>query len=164
MRKSFLLIIFLSQLLFCSNAIAQDKRIIIRKSQRVLQVYDGAKLIKEYNIALGRNPRGHKQREHDNKTPEGVYYISRKNDKSTFNKSLTISYPNKTDVARAASKGVSPGGNIAIHGIGGRGMSKLFQSNHWHKNWTKGCVAVTDKEINEIFKLTKVGTVVDIRP
>lgn len=147
-----------------SNALAGEKRIIIKKSQRTMQLYDGPRLLKEYNVALGKNPRGHKQKEHDNKTPEGVYHISRKNSKSTFLKSLTISYPNNTDVARAASKGVSPGGNIAIHGIGGKGFSRLFQNNHWHKNWTKGCIAVTDREIEEIFKIVKVGTTVDIRP
>jgi murein L,D-transpeptidase YafK len=144
---------------------ADNKRIIIRKSQRTLYVYDEGKVIRKYNIALGAKPIGHKKEEGDGRTPEGVYSVIWKNRNSKFNKSLMISYPNKTDVERASSKGVSPGGNIAIHGIGNsRSFLGLFQSSHWYNNWTKGCIAVTDKQINEIYKIIKVGTIVDIRP
>lgn len=106
-------------------------------------------------IALGKQPVGHKHFEGDNKTPEGVYFINGKNQYSAYHKNLGISYPNKKDVAYAKKKGKSAGGLIKIHGLpNGRGkIGKL----HLLNDWTAGCIALTDKEIDEIYAATKVG-------
>lgn len=161
LRSIFVVLVLALEIL--SPAHAGNDKILIKKSENLMQIYKNGFLHKEYKVALGRNPYGHKRKEGDYKTPEGVYRITRKNKKSIFRKSLTLSYPNSHDVNAAKERGHNPGGNIAIHGIGARGFSNWFQGLHWKKNWTKGCIAVTDRQIDEIFKLVSVGTLVEIR-
>jgi tetratricopeptide (TPR) repeat protein len=137
-------------------------KILIEKSARRLMLISKGEVLKTYKIALGGNPDGPKERQGDNKTPEGTYIIDSRNKDSYFHLSLHISYPNERDKKRAKELGVSPGGNIMIHGIK-KGFSWVGNS-HTEVDWTKGCIAVTDEEIEEIAKVAPNGTVVEIRP
>lgn len=136
--------------------------ILIEKGKRRLSAYHQGQLIKTYTVALGFLPQGHKEREGDGKTPEGVYTISSKNPKSQFHLALKISYPNKSDTINAQKQGYSPGGNILIHGVN-KHFSWLGKL-HAIKDWTLGCIAVTNEEIEEIYASTPVGTKVEIKP
>ena len=137
-------------------------RIRIEKSARRLMLISQGEVLKSYKIALGGNPIGPKERQGDNKTPEGTYVIDARNKDSRFHLSLHISYPNERDKNRARELGVSPGGDIMIHGIK-NGFSWVGDA-HTGVDWTKGCIAVTDEEIEEIGKLAPNGTIVEIRP
>lgn len=137
-------------------------RIVIEKKARRLQLFANGEVLKTYKIALGGNPIGPKEREGDKKTPEGTYVIDSKNQRSRYHRSLHISYPNEKDRKRAEKLGVSPGGDIMIHGIK-KGFSWVGDA-HTEVDWTQGCIAVTDEEIEEISKLTPNGTIVEIRP
>jgi len=137
-------------------------RILIEKNARRLMLISQGEVLKSYKIALGGNPIGPKERQGDNKTPEGTYVIDGRNKDSRFHLSLHISYPNERDKKRAKKLGVSPGGDIMIHGIK-NGFSWVGDA-HTAVDWTKGCVAVTDEGIEEISKLAPNGTIVEIRP
>jgi tetratricopeptide (TPR) repeat protein len=137
-------------------------RILIEKNSRRLMLISQGEVLKFYKIALGGNPIGPKERQGDNKTPEGTYVIDARNRDSRFHLSLHISYPNERDKKRAKELGVSPGGDIMIHGIK-NGFSWVGDA-HSGVDWTKGCIAVTDQEIEEIDKLAPNGTIVEIRP
>lgn len=134
-------------------------RIEVHKSARQMYLLHHDRVLKTYKIALGGNPTGHKQFEGDQKTPEGIYYIDRRNPNSNFHLSVGLSYPNPADRAYAQSQGKSPGGDIFIHGRAdkhkryGRGL-----------DWTDGCIAVTDKEVEEIYSMVKIGTQIVIYP
>ena len=119
-------------------------------------------VLKTYKIALGGSPDGPKEREGDHKTPEGTYVIDARNRNSNYYRSLRISYPNERDKKRAKERGISPGGNIMIHGLK-NGFSWVGNA-HSKIDWTQGCIAVTDEEIEEIDKLAPNGTIVEIRP
>lgn len=131
--------------------------IVVDKSDRKMWLLSGNDVLKTYNIELGGNPVGHKQFEGDRKTPEGTYYIDRRNPNSNFHLSLGISYPNEADRAFAAAQGRSPGGDIFIHGRGDKPGSR-------RPDWTAGCIAVRDREIEEIYAMVKIGTPIHIRP
>ena len=137
-------------------------KILIEKKERRLSLISKGKVLKTYHVALGGNPLGPKERQGDNKTPEGSYVIDSRNKNSRYHLSLHISYPNEKDKKRAKERGVSPGGDIMIHGIK-NGFSWVGDS-HTEVDWTKGCIAVTDAEIEEIDKLAPNGTIVEIRP
>jgi tetratricopeptide (TPR) repeat protein len=137
-------------------------RILIEKSTRRLMLISQGEVLKTYKIALGGNPIGPKERQGDNKTPEGTYVIDARNKDSRFHLSLHISYPNERDKKRAKEFGVSPGGDIMIHGI--KNSFSWVGDAHAEVDWTKGCIAVTDEEIEEIDKLAPNGTIVEIRP
>ncbi len=144
------------------SALEKADRILIFKSKREMQLLHNGKVIKTYRIALGGTPVGRKERQGDHKTPEGSYTIVGRNPNSQFHRSLRISYPNPEDRARAARMGVSPGGDIMIHGLpNGYGW---IGRGHLSRDWTDGCVAVTDQEIEEIWMLVDNGTPVEIRP
>jgi len=147
--------------LFAHNKVPAD-RILIEKKERRLTLISKGKVLKIYQIALGGNPDGPKERQGDNKTPEGSYVIDSRNRNSRYHRSLHISYPNEKDRKRAKELGVSPGGDIMIHGIK-NGFSWVGDL-HADVDWTKGCIAVTDEEIEEIDRLTPNGTPVEIRP
>ena len=136
--------------------------ILIEKKARRLTLFAKGEVLKTYRIALGGNPDGPKERQGDNKTPEGTYVIDSRNKNSRYHQSLHISYPNESDKKRAKELGVSPGGDIMIHGIK-NGYSWVGDA-HADVDWTKGCIAVTDEEIDEIFTLVPNGTIVEIRP
>ncbi|HEY5973337.1 MAG TPA: L,D-transpeptidase family protein [Geobacteraceae bacterium] len=137
-------------------------RILIEKNDRRLKLIARGEVIKTYKIALGGNPVGPKERQGDNKTPEGTYVIDSRNKDSRYHLSLHISYPNERDRKRARELGVSPGGDIMIHGL--KNSFSWVGDAHTGVDWTKGCIAVTDEEIEEISKVAPNGTVVEIRP
>ena len=137
-------------------------RILIEKSARRLMLLSQGEVLKTYKIALGGNPVGPKERQGDNKTPEGTYVIDGRNGDSRFYLSLHISYPNERDKKRAKELGVSPGGDIMIHGI--KNGSSWVGDAHAKVDWTNGCIAVTNEEIEEIAKLAPDGTIVEILP
>jgi tetratricopeptide (TPR) repeat protein len=137
-------------------------KILIEKKERRLTLFSKGEALKTYKIALGGNPDGPKERQGDNKTPEGTYTIDSRNRDSRYHLSLHISYPNEKDKKRAKELGVSPGGNIMIHGI--KNSFSWVGDSHKEVDWTNGCIAVTDEEIEEIEKLVPNGTMVEIRP
>jgi murein L,D-transpeptidase YafK len=136
--------------------------ILIDKQARRLTLLRHDAVLKTYDIALGTNPVGHKQQEGDRRTPEGTYAIDFKNQRSRFHLALRISYPNAADRERAHSQGVPPGSDIMIHGV----RNGLGWLGRWHlgRDWTDGCAAVTNTEIEEIWAMVDVGTPVTIKP
>ncbi len=136
-------------------------KILVLKSKRQLQVFNKKELIKTYKISLGREPVGAKQFKGDNKTPEGKYTINDKNQNSGYHLNLGVSYPSSSDIKFAKNKGKSPGGLIKIHGLkNGLGYIGKF---HRAFDWTHGCIAVTNNEIEELFYNVKLGTAIEIR-
>jgi murein L,D-transpeptidase YafK len=140
----------------------QADKILIIKSAHSMTLLKGDKVLKTYKIALGTAPVGPKRIEGDHKTPEGNYSIDAKNLQSQFHLALHISYPNAQDRLRAEKSGAPPGGAIMIHGLA-RQFAYLGRL-HRQADWTDGCVAVTNAEIEEIWKLVPLGTRVEIRP
>jgi murein L,D-transpeptidase YafK len=138
-------------------------RLVVNKSKRELLALDNKdKLLKRYRIALGNNPVGHKQMQGDGKTPEGVYVINDKNPNSIAYKNLGISYPNETDINNARQMGKSPGGDIKIHGMM-NGWGFMGWINRY-LDWTAGCIAVTNTEMEELYRAVKIGTRIEINP
>lgn len=136
--------------------------ILIEKSEHLLTLYCDGQKLKSYRIALGRKPLGAKVREGDMRTPEGRYRIDFRNDQSRFHRALHISYPNAHDRRQARNQGVSPGSGIMIHGLGEQ-FAWLGRYHHL-VDWTEGCIAVTDEEIEEIWSLVPDGAGVVILP
>jgi murein L,D-transpeptidase YafK len=137
-------------------------RVIVMKKERTLTLMSQGKVLKTYKVALGGDPVGAKTRQGDHKTPEGVYQLDRRNAQSQFYKSIHISYPDAKDTTRAKKLGVSPGGDVYVHGL--PNGYKWLGAGHRLKDWTDGCVAVTDEEIDEIWRVVPDGTVIEIRP
>lgn len=141
-------------------ALAGVDLVTVDKSARKMHLLDNGKVVKTYTIALGDNPKGHKQQEGDEKTPEGRYVLDYINEQSGYYRSMHISYPNAQDKKAAKARGVSPGGFIMIHG----------QKNGWEKfaavtqkmDWTDGCIALTNPEMDEFLALVKIGTPIHI--
>ena len=127
-----------------------------------MYLYQGDKVLKTYKVALGGKPEGPKTQQGDHKTPEGVYKINARNSKSLYHLSLHISYPNEQDRAQARKRGVKPGGDIMIHGL--PDDYAYLGALHRQHDWTEGCIAVTNAEIEEIWKLVPVGTPIEIKP
>ncbi len=140
----------------------QADKILVEKSARKLSLLKDGKVFKTYKVSLGREPVGPKVQQGDGKTPEGKYLIDAKNSASRYHRSLHLSYPNEKDRAQAQKLGVSPGGMIMIHGLP-NGLSG-FGVTHQLVDWTDGCIAVTDEEIEEIDDAVQIGTEVEIRP
>lgn len=157
-------------LLLIASASAADKatrtpvadHILVVKSTRTMTLLQGDKVLKTYKVALGTVPVGAKQKQGDHKTPEGDYFISGKNAHSEFHLSLRISYPNAADRERARKLGVAPGGDIMIHGL--MPEYAYLGARHRDTDWTEGCIAVTNQEIEEIWDLVPVGARIEIRP
>ena len=141
---------------------AKADRVLVEKSRRVLSLYSGDTLLKNYKIALGSNPKGHKQQQGDSRTPEGEYVIDYRNPQSSYHLSLHVSYPNEEDKKRAAERGVSPGGDIFIHGLAPK--FARVGAMHTALDWTDGCIAVSNKEIKELWRAVPNGTRIEIRP
>lgn len=131
-------------------------RVIVHKESRQMYLMHHDQVLKHYRVQLGY-PNGHKQQRGDRRTPEGEYYIDRRNPRSRFHLSLGISYPNEQDIEFAAARGVHPGGDIFIHGRG---------PNHRRArgDWTDGCIAVTDREMELIYAMIRDGTPITILP
>jgi murein L,D-transpeptidase YafK len=136
--------------------------IIVDKSERTLRVLKKGRALKTYRIALGRNPEGAKAEEGDGRTPEGRYRIESRNAWSAYHLSLRVSYPTTAQRRAARRRGVSPGGDIMIHGLP-NGFDPL-DAARLPDDWTAGCIAVTNEEIEELWRVVPVGTVIEIRP
>lgn len=160
MRK---LIIF--SLLLISTLVSAEPSvdsIRVFKEKHKLQLLSSGKVIHEFSVALGSNPKGHKLQEGDGKTPEGNYTIDMKNSSSKFYKSFHISYPNSDDIASAKARGVSPGGEIMVHGQkNGLGFISKFSQLF---DWTQGCIALQNKDVDIMWGLVEVGTKIEIKP
>ena len=154
-------------LLLRSVAVTQQQnasidKVLLIKHERTLQLLRRGAVIKSYKVALGTEPVGPKERQGDHRTPEGVYVLDSRNEHSQFYKSLHISYPNHQDRRRAAAFHVAPGGDIYIHGLP-NGYGAVGPA-HRLRDWTDGCIAVTNNEIDEIWVLVRNGTPIEIRP
>ena len=166
-RKIILIFIALSAiaLLFYARYARNNSpidRIVVQKSTRTLSIFREGKKLKTYRVALGRNPIGPKEEEGDMKTPEGLYKIDNHKADSDYHLALHISYPSEDDNARAAARSVSAGSDIMIHGLpNGTGWIGAL---HRQKDWTAGCIALTNQEIEELYRVTPDGTIVEINP
>lgn len=147
-------------LLAAGGALAREgqtaDKVLVDKSDRLLYLLRDGRVWKSYPIGLGFTPRGHKRQQGDGRTPEGDYVLDWRNPQSSFYLSIHISYPNDRDRARAHSRGVSPGGDIFIHGRHNPSTRK--------SDWTWGCIAVTDAAMDEIWAAVPNGTPITIRP
>lgn len=135
-------------------------RIIVEKSARRMVLMQNDKVLREYRIALGFSPQGDKERQGDGRTPEGVFAIDRRNDRSAYHLSLGLDYPQPEDRARAKAAGYDPGGDIMIHGQ----PNALADDVVLRGDWTAGCIAVSNAEMREIWAATDARTVVEVRP
>lgn len=137
-------------------------RVVVLKKERTLQLLGQGKVLKTYKIALGGDPVGPKTRQGDHKTPEGVYVLDSRNAHSHFYKAIHISYPDAEDRAAARKNRVLPGGDLFLHGLpNGYGF---LGASHRLKDWTDGCIAVTNQEMDEIWRAVPDGTPIEIRP
>lgn len=137
-------------------------KVIVRKQERRLYLMDGNNMVRSYRISLGDNPDGHKLYEGDERTPEGDYILDWRNDQSDFYKSIHISYPSEQDRALASAWGLDPGGSIMIHGLP-NGVGDLAFA-YTGLDWTDGCIAVNNEEMDEIWQLVSDGTPISIFP
>ncbi|MBO6899889.1 MAG: L,D-transpeptidase family protein [Rhizobiaceae bacterium] len=166
MKNSFRAAIFFFALLLMPAAYATDNPridlVVVEKSARKMMLISKGDTVRTYEIALGDMPVGHKQREGDERTPEGRYVLDWRNPNSAFHLSIHISYPDADDRAEAAAAGYSPGGDIMIHGQpnGFGWWSWLLQMI----DWTDGCIAVTNADMDEIWEMVDNGTPIEIRP
>lgn len=136
--------------------------VLVVKSQRTLFLRRGEAELMRFKVALGRNPVGQKLQRGDMRTPEGRYVLDRRSEDSAFYRSIHISYPNEEDIAQARSRGVSPGGDIMIHGLPNN-LAKLGGA-YEPGDWTDGCIAVTNREMDLIWELVDDMTPIEIRP
>jgi murein L,D-transpeptidase YafK len=136
--------------------------VVVEKRARRLTLYMRGEAMRVYRVALGRSPIGDKIRQGDNRTPEGVFRIDARNPSSQYHLALHISYPDDAHLARARALGVSPGGDIMIHGL--PVWAAKAGPSHRENDWTEGCVALTNQEIEEIWSAVPVGTPVQIKP
>jgi len=143
------------------DAIKIDQ-IIVEKSNNELQVYSDGQYVKSYRVSFGFNPVGHKQFEGDGKTPEGIYTINDKNPNSGYHLNLGVSYLNQQDIAYAESQGKSPGGDIKIHGL----KNRFGWVGNLHRlgDWTAGCIAVNNSEMEELYDHVEIGATIEIKP
>ncbi len=137
-------------------------RVVVRKADRELLLMKGERILKTVKVALGLSPRGHKLREGDFRTPEGSYLLAERNLDSDYFLSIRISYPNDQDVLRANRQGVSPGGQIMIHGQPNR-LSHPPQY-YRERDWTNGCIAVSNADMVDIWLMTTAQTPIQILP
>lgn len=153
------LLLFFAQVVWAEPAITLVR---VLKSDHKLQLLSGKKLVQEFHVVFGANLKGHKMQEGDERTPEGFYTLDYKKTNSAFYRAIHISYPNARDIASAKSRGVKPGGEIMIHGQkNGLGWLSFISQSF---NWTNGCVALPNKDMDVVWALVKVGTPVEILP
>lgn len=140
----------------------QADRVLVEKAKRQLTLFARGIALKTYKVALGKNPKGAKIYEGDHRTPEGVYTLDTRNEQSKFHRALHVSYPSTDDVSRAQALGKRAGGNIMLHGLSD--YYAIIGKYHVSRDWTEGCIAVTNQEIEEIWRVVPDGTVIEIRP
>ena len=143
-------------------AIETAHMVLVIKSESKLYLLKSGKVLGEYRVAFGANPIGPKQQAGDERTPEGLYLLDYKKPDSAFYKAIHISYPNPDDIRRAKKAGVDPGGGIMIHGM--KNHYDWLSATAQHFNWTDGCIAVSNRAMDEIWDAVKVGTPIQIRP
>jgi len=155
------IIVLLVFYVFLSISFAQESidMIIVEKSLRVLNVLKNGKIVRKYTINLGFDPIGHKYFKGDGKTPEGLYFISKKSTNSDFYIALQISYPNKWDNKNAKTFNKNAGNYIMIHG-----QPNIIRTNKSNKDWTNGCIALQNKDIKELYKYVSINTPIYIKP
>lgn len=160
MRFLLIALLTLTALTGCSRFIEYDgpqvTRVIVNKTDRLMFLMHNDEVLETYEIELGFAPEGHKLEEGDGRTPEGEYIIDRRNPNSNYYLSIGISYPNAEDIAQARARGVSPGGDIFIHGT-----PRPFRRAD---DWTVGCIAVTNREMRQIYAMVGNGTPITILP
>ncbi|MCE9684874.1 MULTISPECIES: L,D-transpeptidase family protein [Shewanella] len=145
-----------------SPAAVKVDLVVVTKSENSLVLLRNGEIVKKYHIAMGDTPAGHKLKEGDQRTPQGRYLLDYKKSDSAFYKSIHISYPNEEDKLRAQALGLSPGGMIMIHGQNPRSSLPAEEAQRY--NWTNGCIAVTNKEMDEIWQAIDAGTPIEIWP
>ena len=145
----------------CEEMAAAD-RVVVKKAQHKLFLYSGSRLLGEYRVQLGLNPTGQKEREHDFRTPEGRYFLARRNPRSDFFLAIQVSYPNKEDELRARKNRWAPGGSIMIHGFPNapKHPATYYESN----DWTDGCIALSNSDMVEVWMRTQDNIPIDIYP
>jgi murein L,D-transpeptidase YafK len=144
------------------NDVLVADSLVVAKRAHTLTLYHMGRAVKRYRVALGRVPVGDKVRQGDNRTPEGLYYIDWRNPGSRYYKALHISYPDDRHIERARQLGVSPGGDVMIHGLPPRFAAYgAAQAEH---DWTEGCIALSDQQMDEIWRAVPVGTPILITP
>ncbi len=136
--------------------------VVVKKSESRLYLLKSGRVIKSFHVVFGAHPKGHKHQRGDERTPEGRYTLDYKNAHSAFYKSIHISYPNRRDRKRAARMGVDPGGAIMIHGQKNGWDWLSFLSRYF--NWTDGCIALSNEDMDEVWKAVGVGTPIEIKP
>jgi murein L,D-transpeptidase YafK len=162
MNRSIGMLLIYAAMLLSQTSQQKVDRVIVLKREHKLLLLKGDSIVKTFAIAIGRGGLAPKQQQGDHRTPEGLYEIDRRKEDSRFHRALHISYPDEADRKHAREAGISPGGDIMIHGIA-NGLGWLG-SMHRVIDWTDGCIAVTDDEIEEIWNLVPNGTTVEIRP
>ena len=157
--------LFLIALLFGQNlawAAPSVELVRVFKSEHKLQLVAEGKVINEFKVALGGSPIGHKQQEGDSKTPEGVYALDYKKSDTAFHRAIHISYPNSADIASAKARGVNPGGSVMIHGQkNGLGWLSFISQRF---DWTKGCIALNNADMDILWASVREGTKIEIKP
>ncbi len=136
-------------------------RVVVYKAARRMELMHDGQVLRTYKISLGLQPDGAKEREGDFRTPEGHYYLTHRNPRSDFFLSIQVSYPNDRDLRRARANGWDPGGEIMIHGLPNR---LRREPDYYHRDWTDGCIAVSNSDMLEIWLLTQNDTPIDIMP
>ena len=160
--RIFAFILLSCLLTFSASSMEKADLVVVKKSLRLMTLFANGKTIKTYHIAMGDNPKSHKTKEGDEKTPEGRYILDYKKSDSAFYKAIHISYPNEADILAAKAKGVNPGGYIMIHGQDPESNINPLERQKY--NWTNGCIAVTNKEMDELWKAIDSGTPIEIWP
>ncbi|WP_372881829.1 murein L,D-transpeptidase family protein [Psychromonas sp.] len=162
-KKLIISMLFTLPLVASANTIlpTADEVLVVKSKRKMYLIRQGA-IYQEYRISLGDSPVGHKGQEGDKRTPEGRYIIDYRNPESRFHLSLHINYPSELDMQSAADNGVSPGGEIFIHGLPNGMEHKSIEFKG--RDWTDGCIAITNKEITEFWTLVKDGTPIVIKP
>jgi murein L,D-transpeptidase YafK len=136
-------------------------RVVVRKGARRMDLMHGEEVLRSYRVSLGLQPQGHKEREGDFRTPEGRYHLTRRNPRSDYFLSIQVSYPNDRDAQRARSNGWAPGGSIMIHGLPNR---LKYDPDYYTRDWTDGCIALSNSDMVEIWLFTNNNTPIDIVP
>ena len=146
-----------------TTKVAYADRVLVKKSERKLQLLKNGKVLKEYRVALGASPTGHKMQEGDKRTPVGDYVLDWRKPNSDYHRAIHVSYPNAQDLQVAKALGVSPGGSIMVHGLPNYVTSPVVRAEYQRRDWTNGCIAVNDQEIEEIWRLVRDGTPIRIQ-
>ncbi|GGI86220.1 hypothetical protein GCM10009332_24430 [Shewanella gelidii] len=145
-----------------SPLVGKIDRVVVTKSKSVMALYQQGKKVKQYRIALGDRPQGHKRNEGDQRTPQGRYFLDYKKSDSAYYKAIHISYPNEEDRLRAEALGIDPGGQIMIHGQNPKSSLSAEQAQQY--NWTDGCIALTNEQMDELWRVVDPGTPIEIWP